>query len=257
MNFLLILSHKKSTFREKQRQHLISTNNGKFIFYYFIGDVNLESDYLVDELNNIVYLKVPDNYESLSLKTYYAMKFIAEQYPGVTGVFKTDDDIELDLDKIFSCINDNKNIAYFGRSNKSNSYESTYHFGKCESSYMNTKTIHIPECNYCAGGGYYVSKSVIGNIVKNLDIFRDVIFEDVAVGIAMNVNGVDPVYVDIKEYGCVWGVSDIVNNYSTDDNGIIYFNVPNRNKINTEICSCGAPKDRRLSNFCQKCHKLY
>ena len=80
MYFLLILSHKKSTVREKQRQKILATNNGKFIFYYFIGDTNLSSDYVVDEPNNIVYLNVPDNYESLSMKTYYAMKFISENY---------------------------------------------------------------------------------------------------------------------------------------------------------------------------------
>ncbi len=256
MNFLLILSHKKSTFRENQRQHILTTNNGKFIFYYFIGDMSIQSDYLVDELNNIVYLKVPDNYESLSLKTYYAMKFIAEQYPNVTGVFKTDDDIDLDLEKIFNCINSN-NVSYFGLSNTSTAYDSTYHFGKCESLLMNKTAIHIPNCTYCAGGGYYVSKSSINNILNNLSVFEDIIFEDVAVGVAMNKCGVIPTYIDVKNNGCVWGVVNNTNNYSTDEDGIIHFSVPNRNKVNTEVCSCGAPKDRRISNFCKKCNKLY
>jgi predicted nucleic acid-binding Zn finger protein len=253
MNFLLILTHKKSTFREKQRQHLLSTNNGKFIFYYFIGDTNLESDYLVDEINNIVYLKVPDNYESLSLKTYYAMKFISENYPNITGVFKTDDDIDLDLEKISKCIEYFKLTPYFGLSNKSNSYDSTYHFGKCESLIMNRKPIHIPDCSYCAGGGYYVSKSSINNILNNLDIFKEIIFEDVAVGVAMNKSGIFPTYVNVKDNGCMWGVND--KEMVEEGGDIMYFKIPNR--VNTEICSCGAPKDRRISNFCQKCHKLY
>lgn len=253
MNFLLILSHKKSTFREKQRQHILTTNNSKFIFYYFIGDLNIESDYLVDELNNIVYLKVPDNYESLSLKTYYAMKFISEQYPDISGVFKTDDDIDLDLDKISRCIEYYKSTPYFGLSNRSNSYESTYHFDKCESPEMNRKSIHIPDCSYCAGGGYYVSKSSINNILSNIDIFKDIIFEDVAVGVAMNKCGCFPTYVNIKNNGCMWGTND--ESFNEEPSEIMYFKIPN--KTNTEICSCGAPKDRRISNFCKKCNKLY
>lgn len=253
MNFLLILSHKKSTFREKQRQHILTTNNGKFIFYYFIGDMSIQSDYLVDEPNNIVYLKVPDNYESLSLKTYYAMKFISEKYPNVTGVFKTDDDIDLDLDKLYTCINDNIDAPYFGNVVSNKSYSSTYHFGKCESPEMNVKQILIPDCTYCPGGGYYISKSSIGNILSNLKVFQEIIFEDVAVGVSMNKHNTYPLKVDIKQNGCSWdgtidGVVDV-------GDGIMYFKIPN--KVNTEICACGAPKDRRISNFCKKCNKLY
>jgi hypothetical protein len=255
MNFLLILSHKRSTFREKQRQHLISNSNSKFIFYYFLGDVNLESDYLVDELNNIVYLKVPDNYESLSLKIYYAMKFISDKYPHISGVFKTDDDIELDLSKIDKCINYYKNIPYFGLSNKTNAYESTYHFGKCESSLINVKPIYIPDCTYCAGGGYYISKSVIANILNNINVFKDIIFEDVAVGVSMNKQGIYPTYVNIKDNGCIWGINERKVVLNDDESNIIYFKIPN--KINMEICVCGAPKDRKSSNFCKKCNKLY
>jgi len=255
MSFLLILSHKRSIFRESQRHHILSTNNGEFIFYYFIGDVNLESDYLVDEVNNIVYLKVPDNYESLSLKTYYAMKFISENYPNITGVFKTDDDIDLDLDKLYTCINENMDVPYFGNVVSNKSYNSTYHFSKCESPEMNVKQILVPDCTYCPGGGYYISNSSIGNILSNLKVFQEIIFEDVAVGVSMNKCNIYPLKIDIKQNGCSW----YTNSDSVDDvgDGIMYFNVPNRNKVNTEICSCGAPKDRRLSNFCQKCHKLY
>lgn len=254
MNFLLILSHKNSIFREEQRQKILATNNGKFIFYYFIGDVNLKSDYLVDESNNVVYLKVPDNYESLSMKTYYAMKFISENYlDKIDGVFKTDDDINLDIDKLFKCVSDNKNVQYFGVVNSSTEYESTYHFGKCESPEMNRKSIRIPNCVYCPGGGYYISKSSISNIINNKSIFQDIIFEDVSVGVSMNRYGILPTNINVKDNGCVWGDNeDVVGDIG---DGIMYFKLPN--KTNVEICRCGAPKDRKSYNFCQKCNKLY
>jgi hypothetical protein len=39
------------------KKHLLNTNKDRFIFYYFIGDINLLEDYKVDEENKIVYLK--------------------------------------------------------------------------------------------------------------------------------------------------------------------------------------------------------
>jgi hypothetical protein len=46
--FLLILSH-KSLLEMSKKKHLLNTNKDRFIFYYFIGDINLLEDYKVDE----------------------------------------------------------------------------------------------------------------------------------------------------------------------------------------------------------------
>ena len=245
-NFLLILSHEKSKFRNDQKIHLLDTNKDRFFFYYFIGDMTLSEDYKIDEENKIVYLKVPDNYESLSLKTYYAMKFISENYlDKISGVFKTDDDIILDIDKLIKCIDENKEHKYFGINATSSGYECEYHFGKCESIELNRRKIFIPECKYCAGGGYYISKEFINNIVNNISIFEEVIFEDAAVGIAMNKYNIYPFDIDIKSNGAIWGVLDkpiVTPTYIP----------PINNK-----CSCGQVKDKVSYNYCPKCNKLY
>jgi hypothetical protein len=252
MNFLLILSHKKSTVREDQRRRILASNNGKFIFYYFIGDESLKTEYEVDEENNIVYLKVGDNYESLSMKVYKAMKFISKNYMDrISGVFKTDDDIILDIDKLFDCVNNNRSNPYFGLEVNSKSYESTYHYGKCDSVDINRTPIRIPDCNYCAGGGYYISRDSIKYILNSKDIYQSIIFEDVSTGIAMNRNGIFPTNIDIKRSGCIWG--KIEEDVKRDN--ITYFKIPNRNP--GDLCVCGHPKNRMKSNFCQKCNKLY
>lgn len=247
MYFLLILSHKKSTYRDSQRTKILSQNNGKFIFYYFIGDTNLESDYLVDEPNNIVYLKVPDNYESLSLKTFHAVKFIHEKYPNIEGVFKTDDDIDLDLNKLFNLLNDNRSIKYFGTVAKSTEYNSDYHFGKCESPDMNSKYIRLVDCTYCAGGGYYLSNDIIPKILNSESVFREFIFEDFAMGLALNRCGIYPIDVDVKSNGSMW--------ISNDNHTEITFQLPQNN--NVDRCYCDEIKNKRMYNFCQKCNKLY
>jgi hypothetical protein len=245
--FLLILSHSKSKFREEQKNHLLNTNNDRFIFYYFIGDMNLSENYKVDEENKIVYLKVPDNYESLSLKTYYAMKFISENYlDQISGVFKTDDDIILDIDKLSKCIDENKKHKYFGVGAGSGAYESDYHFGKCESITLNSRKLFIPECKYCAGGGYYISKELINNILDNIKIFEDVIFEDAAVGVSMNKYNIYPFDIDIKSNGCKWDNPEIKNKS-------IPVNIPTI--ITT--CSCGEKINKVRYNYCTKCNKLY
>jgi len=247
MYFLLILSHKKSTHRDSQRAKILSQNNGKFIFYYFLGDPNLDKDYVIDEPNNIVYLKVPDNYESLSLKTYNAIKFISENYPQIEGIFKTDDDIDLDIDKLYKLVTENNKLDYYGEYCDATAQSSDYHFGKCEGDLINHTRIYIPDVKYCAGGGYYVSNRVINTILKYKYIYEGIIFEDVATGVALNRDGIIPSNVDVKSSGSSWGVVAPVE---------ITFQLVQPNP-NQDRCSCGEIRNRRMYNFCQKCGKLY
>ena len=205
--FLLILSHKNSQFRKDQFEYLQShVINKEFYYYYFIGDLTLESEYQIDEVNKIVYLKVPDNYESLSLKVYYAFKFISENFENkINGVFKTDDDIRLDLNLILKLYRDNFNVDYFGLVNKTISNFSDYHFGKCENEIINKIKMKIPiETEYCSGGGYYIKFENISKIVNIISNFNLIIFEDVCVGKTLVDSGIIPLHVDMKNNGFFW-----------------------------------------------------
>lgn len=245
---LLILSHKKSICRESQRKHLLQENKDRFIFYYFIGDLNLSEDYVVDDNNNIVYLRVPDNYESLPIKVFHAMNFINKNYPGYS-VFKTDDDVVLDLDKLYNTINDNKDEIYFGLSVESKEYETNYHSGKCESPILNNIPIFIPSVKYCAGGGYYIKHDYVGKIFVDKSIFTSrIIFEDVCTGISASKLGISPKYVDIKSNGCSWENPPPVPLNPLPDRILPPV---------VEFCKCGELKNKRVSNFCPKCNKLY
>ena len=235
--FLLILSHKKSNFRDLQK---LSLNNDNFIYYYFIGDQEIDGDYLVDEVNKIVYLNIPDNYESLSIKTHHALKFIKENYyDKIGGVFKSDDDIELNLDKLHNCIINNKDIKYFGIVNDIEEYNSDYHFNKCESKEINKKLIKVPKCTYCSGGGYYLDKSLLDTIIED-DSYIELIYEDAFVGYSLNKRNIYPTNIPIKGNGCYW------KSY-----------IPYRYKQYGEYCTCGIIKNRKNYNFCQSCNKIY
>lgn len=166
--FLLILSTKKSLNRNIQRSTL---NNDKFIKYYFIGDPTIESPYEVDEKRNIVYLKTKD--DNKSLKTYYAFQFIKENYfTKIRGIFKTEDNITLNINLIESLIkNDN---TYFGQK------------------------LTKDDVDYCSGDGYYINKKYIKYILENKDTFTTNEDEDICVGLSLNKNNVYPNDVDIN-----------------------------------------------------------
>jgi len=204
--FLLIISYQGSKCRNEQHELLKSEDKiANFFYYYFIGDPVLEKDYIVDEINKIVYLKVRDNYESLSMKVYLAFKFIYENFNGkIYGVFKTDDDITLDLDKINKLNDQYFDRDYYGLETQIIDEYSCYHFDKCENEVLNTLPMKTPRTKYCAGGGYYINFRNIKHILSNYKIFSTLIYEDVSVGYSLSINGIKPFHIDMKKNGFEW-----------------------------------------------------
>lgn len=204
--FVGIISHKKSLKRDEQRKVWESFNSEKLIYYYFVGDPTISEEYLVDEKNRTVTLKVEDNYESLSKKTRGIIKFYLENYFDSTlGLVKTDDDIEINPNLVLNLLEKNSEKSYFGLVVNVNSYyESTYHWGKCESEEWNRTRAVVPESKYCAGGGYYINRETASRVVDKFDIYDSIIFEDVATGVILNRMGVFPENFEMKENGFLW-----------------------------------------------------
>lgn len=205
--FIAITSHKGSRFRESQREYLNRDNNGKLLIYYFIGDPSLEEEYGVDEENNVVYLRVADNYESLPMKTYGAVKFALENFQDqIYGLLKTDDDIELDLSKIYPYLQEHKDVPYCGITTKITDPNnlSYWHMGKCESEELNRTPQRVPLAEYCAGGGYYLNLDSMKKIVDSLHMYEGMIFEDASTGHVLNSYGIYPLTVDLTVNGFKW-----------------------------------------------------
>lgn len=205
--FIAITSHKGSKFRESQREHLLKSNSGEFIIYYFIGDLSMKEEYRVDEENNVVYLRVPDNYESLPLKTYGAVKFALDNYSDeIHGLLKTDDDIELNLEKIRQYLLIHKDIPYCGITTKITDPNnlSYWHMGKCESEVLNRTPHRVPLAEYCAGGGYYLNLDSMQKIVDSRSMYDGMIFEDATTGYVLNSHGIYPKTVDLTIWGFKW-----------------------------------------------------
>jgi hypothetical protein len=220
--FIAITSHKGSKFRDSQREHLLKENNENLIIYYFIGDPLLEEEYQVDEKNNIVYLKVADNYESLPLKTYGAVKFALDNFSDqIYGLLKTDDDIELDLTKIYKYLQDHKEVPYCGITTKITDPNnlSYWHMGKCESDELNRTPHRVPLAEYCAGGGYYLNLDSMKKIVDSRHMYDGMIFEDATTGYVLNSYGIYPLTVDLTINGFKWdGIAPPVFSSSVNKN---------------------------------------
>jgi hypothetical protein len=227
---LLIVSHQNSQHERRELTH------EDFICHYFVGDKEIKDEFQVDEESNTVRLRVADNYESLSEKVALAMKFAHDVYGEfIDGVFKTDDDISLDLELLSKFIKDNKKHKYFGIKNNVEESLSDYHFNKCESKEINNTRQIIPACEYCSGGGYYVSKELLCHIFGQKPVS---IFEDANVGKILNDAGVRPKHVPIK--ACAFWQSP----------------VSLRMKSMFPHCDCGLIIRSEL-NFCPHCDRMY
>ena len=204
--FIGIISHKKSTRRDEQKKIWDKANNPNLIYYYFVGDSTIEEPYVVDEENKTVTLRVQDNYESLSKKTQGILKFYLDRFSDSTkGILKTDDDIDVDPELIHKMLSENSDKNYYGvKVDVASYYESTYHWGKCESNYWNTTRASVPQEKYCAGGGYYIKKEIVSRMVEKIDIYDSIIFEDVATGLILNRLDVYPEDINVKNNGLVW-----------------------------------------------------
>lgn len=204
--FIGIISHRKSTKRDAQREIWNRSKNPNLIYYYFVGDPTIEEPYIVDEETKTVTLKVQDNYESLSKKTQGILKFYLDRFSGSTkGILKTDDDIDVDPELIYKMLSENSDKNYYGvKVDVTSYYESTYHWGKCESRYWNTTRAIVPQAKYCAGGGYYIRREIVSRMLEKIDIYDSIIFEDVATGLILNRLDVYPEDINVKNNGLVW-----------------------------------------------------
>lgn len=197
--FLLIESTKYSLNRNIHRRNIMDYKDDDFIFYYFINDSELDKEYEIDKKRNIIYIRLPENYESQSLKLYYALKYIKTNFSDqIYGVFKTSDNVKINLNLLKQTILNNKDKSYFGETSSIKKGEYNYHFGKCESSDLNKTLINLNEFQYCQGYGYYINKNIIDILLLNKKDFNNIIYPDVCIGSVLNDNNVSPENIEIE-----------------------------------------------------------
>jgi hypothetical protein len=178
---------KKAEFQKKTWLPLIPSY---LKYYHVIGDESIEEHFKFDHDNNILFVKVPDDYNSLPKKVIHAYKAVYETF-NFKYLFKTDDDQILVNPKFFDTLvgvisNKDPQIHYGGYIVviKQN-HLSEYHRIHPEL----PKHLPLFATKYCSGRFYFLSLDAISYLLGKKDSICKEYFEDYAIGYYL-----DPIY---------------------------------------------------------------
>ena len=157
-------------------------------YYHVIGDLNLDIAFKFDNDNNILWVKVADDYNSLPKKVMAAYSAVYEVF-NFKYLFKTDDDQILVNDNFFDTItpliiNKTPKTHYGGYIvDVPKPYLSQYHKIHPElPSYL-----PILQTKYCSGRFYFLSKSAITNLLNKSENIEKEFLEDYAIGLNLDI----------------------------------------------------------------------
>lgn len=162
---------------------LLDNNNNTLLFFHVIGDINLDTDYLFDTNNHILYIKVQDDYNSLPKKVIKAYEAIYKEY-SFYYIFKTDDDQNLIKLNFFNIIQNLllkrfPRIHYAGHIiNVNKPYLSQYHNIHPEL----PKDLPVLKTQYCSGRFYILSDLAIQQLLTQKEKIYNEYLEDYAIG---------------------------------------------------------------------------
>jgi len=159
-------------------------------FYHVIGDLDLDTPFKFDNDNNILWVKIADDYNSLPKKVIAAYDAVYQVFD-FKYLFKTDDDQILVNDRFFDTIaplisNKSPKTHYGGYIvDVPKPYLSQYHKIHPEL----PKYLPILQTKYCSGRFYFLSKSAITNLLNKRENIEKEFLEDYAIGLNL-----DPIY---------------------------------------------------------------
>jgi hypothetical protein len=152
-------------------------------YYHVIGDEELGDPFKFEDENNILWLKVGDDYNSLPKKVIAAYQAIYDTYK-FAYIFKTDDDQMLVnirfFDVVINLIANKSPIIHYGGHvvDVPQSYLSQYHRIHPElPSYL-----PVLKTKYCSGRFYFLSREAIDNLLSKSELICKEFLEDYAIG---------------------------------------------------------------------------
>ena len=158
-------------------------------YYHVIGDINKcdkeNLKHIIDESNNILYVRTNDDYNSLPSKVISAFEAINSNFE-YKYIFKTDDDQMLIKESFFSV------LPKFLLSNTKHEYggfiinvpdhiSSYYKIHDCL-----PKNLLLKKCVYCNGRFYFLSKSATENLITKKQKICETVIEDHAIGLHLD-----------------------------------------------------------------------
>lgn len=180
---MLILNCKKYVKKAKfQKMTWLPLIPSFLLYYHVIGEPELDVDYKFDNENNILWIKVDDDYNSLPKKVIRAYKAVNEKF-NFKYIFKTDDDQIMVNNKFFNIIKSitctPKKIHYGGYiiDIKQNHFSEYYKIHP-----ELPKNLPMLKTKYCSGRFYFLSEEAIQHLISKSDLVEKEYFEDYAIG---------------------------------------------------------------------------
>ena len=181
---LLIMNCKKyETKANIQKVTWLKTIPYYLKYYHVIGDETMDRDFIFDDVNNILWVKTPDDYNSLPKKVIEAYTAVNSTFD-YKYIFKTDDDQMLTNTNFFNTITklvlNKKPVSHYGGYvvDVPFSHLSRYHEIHPEL----PKNIPVYATRYCNGRFYFLSKEAILDLLTKTELINKEYFEDYAIG---------------------------------------------------------------------------
>lgn len=180
---LLIMNCKKYYQKAKiQKESWLKYIPSYLQYYHVIGEPELDSNYKFDYENNILWIKVEDDYNSLPKKVIRSYEAVYETFD-FKYILKTDDDQMLINNRFFDIINNltivRPKIHYGGFIvNVKNDHISDYYKIHQE---LPTNLL-VKKTQYCSGRFYFLSKQAAAFLIDRKNEIEEEYFEDYAIG---------------------------------------------------------------------------
>jgi hypothetical protein len=152
-------------------------------YYHVVGDESLDNDFKFDNDNKVLWVKTPDDYNSLPKKVIQSYIAVNSTFD-YKYIFKTDDDQMLANTNFFSTItklitNKTPTSHYGGYVvDVPFSHLSQYHIIHPEL----PKYLPIYATKYCNGRFYFLSKHAVEDLIAKKTNIMNEYFEDYAIG---------------------------------------------------------------------------
>lgn len=186
---MLIMNCKKYEWKADFQRNTWLKNIPSFIkYYHVIGDEELETEYKFNNEINILYVKTPDDYNSLPNKVITSFKAVNDTF-SYKYVFKTDDDQNLINENFFEILYNllktkGPPIHYGGNIVVVNQpYLSEYYKLHPEL----PKDLPIQITKYCSGRFYFLSSKAIRNLLTKRETIIKEFLEDYAIGYNLHI----------------------------------------------------------------------
>jgi hypothetical protein len=183
---LLIMNCNKNRYKaEYQKKTWLLSIPKNIIYFHVIGDELLEKEYLFDDMNQILYVKTKDDYNSLPHKVIQSFFAINNEYI-FKYVFKTDDDqlltdVHFFDNLILSVENERPNYGGY-LIEVLVEYISEYYYYHPEL----PKDILVKCTKYCNGRFYILSNCAVINLLVKKEEIKQEYLEDYSIGFYMD-----------------------------------------------------------------------